>query len=719
MSFRRTEVYLLLAGVSIAALSAAGPVRAEDATVLDQITVEGQGDADAGFVAESASSATKTRRPLIKTPQAVSVINRKEFEERTATSAQEALRYTAGVSADLRPNDRYDIVPVRNFGGYQNFVQYLDGLRILKGISYAEPTIDIYDLERIEVVKGPSSVLYGQMTPGGLVNLVSKKPTEEEIRETELTFGTDNYLKAGIDIGGKANEDGSVLYRFVASGRYNESNIDGVDSRRVSVSPSLEYKPDDGTSLTLLFNYSKEPSSSYPGFLPAQGTAYANGAYGYIPYDFDSGDSDYDTFTRETARVGYEFEHQINDYLTFRQNLRFSHIDTYHQALYFRSISGSTLNRGVSRLDEHANTLAVDNQLEADFKTGALDHVALMGIDYQYIYATRLMGTGLAPSIDYLNPDYDQAITTPAYTSKTRQTTQQAGIYAQDQIEFGKLNLAAGGRYDRYSIDADTTTLSSGTVSNSKQDNQAFTGRVGATYLFDNGIAPYASYSTSFEPPSGLGYSASGGTVLKPVTGEQYELGVKYQPEGWDSSLTVSLYDLTQKNAVSSDSAHSGYYVQTGEVHSRGVEVEGKLALGSGWNMTAAYTYTDAEVTESATPAYVGNTPTGVARNTASLWLRYAAQTGPLEGLGIGGGVRYVGSTYGDDANSFKVPQVTLFDAAISYDFGARNPKYDGLTLNVAATNLFDKEYVASCSATTRCFYGTGRSVLATLKYSW
>lgn len=716
---RRPYVYFLLASVGVTGLLPAVHARADDTTVLKKITVVGEQSDDTDYVADTASSATKSKRPLIKTPQAVSVVTRKEFEQRSAGSAQEALRYTAGVSAETRPNDRYDIVPVRNFGGYQNFVQYLDGLRILKGISYAEPTIDIYDLDRIEVVKGPSSVLYGQMTPGGFVNLISKKPTEEEIHETELTVGTDNYIKAGFDFGGKANEDGSVLYRIVGSARYNQTNIAGVESSRISISPSFTLQPDAGTSLTFLGNYSNDPSSSYPGFLPAKGTVLANGSYANIPYNFNIGDSDFDKFTRETARIGYEFEHEINDVFTFRQNLRFTHINTYHQSLYYSGLSGTTISRGVSRLSENANTFVIDNQLEADFDTGPANHIALFGLDYQYVYATRLMGSGTGPSIDYLNPDYSQAITLPSYSTNTVQTTKQLGIYAQDEIEIGKLNLAFGGRYDWYSVNADTTTLSSGATSNSSQINHAFTGKVGATYLFDGGIAPYVSYSTSFEPPSGYGYSSSGPVVLDPVTGQQFEVGIKYQPEGSDSYVSAAFYDLKQQNALSSDSSHRGYYLQTDEVHSRGIELEGKLALASGWSLSAAYAYTNAEISKSATSSYVGNSPTGVPVNAASLWVNYEVQDGALQGLGLGGGVRYVGSTYGDDANSFKVPAVTLFDLAASYDFGALGEKYKGLSLKVSASNLLNKQYVASCSATTRCFYGEGRTVKATLKYKW
>ncbi|MET3600813.1 TonB-dependent siderophore receptor [Martelella mangrovi] len=724
MRISAAKCIVLTTTVSLAALQFASPALAQDTdvTVLDpvNVTVAGSGEDDNGFVAHSAGSAMKTSRPLIETPQSVSVVTRREFEERNATSVQQALLYSSGVQGELRPNDRYDIVPVRGFGGYQNFVQYLDGLRIMKGISYAEPTIDLYNLERVEVVRGPASVLYGQMTPGGMVNLVSKKPTDAPYREVFTTLGNENYIKSGVDFGGPIDDAGIYRYRFVASGRYNETNIDGVESSRISVLPSFEITPDDGTSLVMQFSYTDDPSSNYPGFLPAQGTVLPNGDYPYIPYDFNVGDPDFDKFTRQTTTAGYEFEHAFDDIFTFRQNLRYTHIDTEHRALFYSGINGTTLSRGISSLKEKADTLAVDTQLQADFSTGMLDHTGLIGVDYNYIDANRLMGRGNGPSIDYLAPDYNQPITDPDYATDTDQVTNQVGIYLQDEISYGALTVALGGRYDYYDITNDSTTIATGATTSTTNENHAFTGRIGATYLFENGIAPYASYSTSFEPPLGFGYSPSGGTTLDPVEGEQYEVGVKYQPfDGADSYFMASAYQLTEKNALSADPNYRGYYVQTDEIELKGIELEGKLALVSGWDLTLAYTYADPEITASATPGLVGNAPAAVPENAASAWLHYSFLNGPLEGLGLGAGVRYVGESYGDQENSFKVPSYTLVDAGLDYDFGVKWPKYEGLKLNVTATNIGDEEYVASCSYATRCFYGTNRSVYATLKYQW
>lgn len=711
--------------VSMLAVLAAFSAAAQDSTVLEEIVVTQEGDqADRSgntFVAKSARTATKTGTPLIKTPQAVSVVTKTQFEQQGAATAAQALRYTPGVMPDIRSNDRYDIVPVRGMGmaNYQNFIGYLDGLRMQRGLSFSQPTVELFDVERIDVVRGPSSVLYGQMAPGGFVNLVSKHPTEEPYHEAGLTVGTDRYVKGTLDLGGPVTGSDILFYRLAASGRYNETNLDDVTSKRFSVSPSLLVKPEEGTSLTFLFNYTDDPASAYPAGLPAAGTAYANGSYPDIPYDFNVGDPDFDSFERRTTRMGYEFEHELNDYLTFRQNLRYMHVESEHIGLSGRSMSGTTIARLASHLEEEVDAFVVDNQVQADFDTGPLAHTLLFGLDYQYADADRLMGTGPAPSIDYLDPVYGAVIAVPAFTTDTRQLTSQTGLYAQDQIEFGKLNVTLGGRYDNYDIQTDTTTLATDVTTSTDQDDHAFTGRVGAAYLFDSGVAPYVSYATSFEPPTGLGYSAAGGVALDPVEGRQIEAGVKYQPEGSDSYLAASVYHLVQSNMTTSDAAHPGYYLQVAEVTTTGVELEAKLAFDDGWDVTAAYTHVDAEMTENATAAYIGNRPYAVPEDAASLWVHYSVQDGAFEGLGLGAGMRYVGSTYGDEANSFKVSAFTLFDAALDYDFGHRNPDLAGLSLNVAASNIFNKEYVSSCSSTTACFYGSTRTVYATLKYKW
>ncbi|WP_107990918.1 TonB-dependent siderophore receptor [Breoghania corrubedonensis] len=714
--------------VGIAALSAlAAPpgiahAQRAKAIELETIVVTADGGEDPkgpvdGFVASRSTSGTKTNASILETPASVSVVTKDQVEQQGAQTVQEALRYSAGVAADIRAQDRYDIVPMRGFGGYQSFVQYLDGLRMLKGISFAQPTVDVRELERIEIFRGPASVLYGAVNPGGLVNLVSKRPTKETQHELELAVGYPWGVTGAFDTSGPVNDAETFLYRVSGFGYFKQSDMDDMNSQRYSISPSFTWLPSDDTKITLLANVTHEPESYYPSRLPADGTVYLKNASTHIPYDFNIADPDFDKFIRDSFRIGYEFEHQFDDVFTFRQNLRYSYMETEFRGFAPGTISGTTLGRTASAVDEELHTLAVDNQLEADFTTGMVEHKMLGGFDYQWSEANRLFGAAGTTSIDILDPDYSGTIATPAFRTDVDQHTQQAGTYLQEQARIGKLALTLGGRLDWYSQKTETLTIASGDLNTQNQQDTAFTWRAGAAYLFDSGFAPYVSYATSFEVPAGV---AVGNVALDPVTGRQYEIGVKYQPAGYDSFLMISAFDLTQNNAVTSDTSNSGYYRKIGRVNSRGIEVTGKASFDNGWDLTGSYTFVDAEIRKDlVTKTNVGNTPATIPQHIASIWAHYTFQSGKLEGLGLGAGARYTGESWGNDENEFKVKDFTLFDAALDYDLGKLDDQLEGTTFRFNVQNVLDTEYVSSCSASNACFYGTGRTFLASLKYKW
>lgn len=296
----------------------------------------------------------------------------------------------------------------------------------------------------------------------------------------------------------------------------------------------------------------------------------------------------------------------------------------------------------------------------------------------------------------------------------TTQVQGQLGLYAQDQIKLDRFTFTLSGRQDW--VDTETTDhLLAGTVT--QQDARAFTWRAGATYVFDNGVAPYVSYATSFEPQLGVNQATQQPFV--PTTGQQYEAGVKYQPPGINALLTAAVFDLTQQNVVMVDPSNPLLSVQTGEIRSQGFEFEAKAGLAGGWDILAAYTYLDSKVTQSIDPSQIGKRPLNVPDQMASLWLFYTVQDGPLLGLGLGGGVRYVGDAAGSADNLIIVPGYTLFDAALQYDFGKRNPALKGVKLTLNATNLLDKTYVSECTNIVNCLYGAGRTVVAGLRYNW
>jgi iron complex outermembrane receptor protein len=733
-----------LAG-SLGLLVATAALAQEQGVVtLDAVTVKGDNVANDKAVVKQTRIGAKTDTPIIETPQSVSAVTSEQARQRGATTVANALLYEPGVVTGARPGDRFDDLYLRGFGGFggnANYVQYWDGLRLPSGLNYNIPSIDFYFLDRVEIARGPSSVLYGSGNPGGLVNLVSKSPQAEASREIFTRFGNNDRIESGFDFTGPLNQDGSLLYRVTGVGGSYNSDVKYSKSERMAIAPSVTWSPDADTKLTLRASYTYDPQSTQTNWVPALGSLQAN-PNGRIPYDFFSGNPNYNAYSRKQTSVGYELEHRLNSVWTLRQNLRYMHNESDFEAYSVvpnanawaaASSCGGTsylcLGRQSTHYAEQFDALAVDNQAEADFSTGKLRHKVLSGLDYQWVDAQSTYGNGATTYINYLNPVYESA---PNVTLTTRQNQirRQLGLYAQDQMSIDNWHFVLAGRNDWSSIGSATTTLSSGAVKNVQTTDSAFTWKAGLLYAFDNGIAPYASYSTSFDPTMGTGY---GGVPFKPTTAHQTEVGLKYQPTGLNSLFTVALYDLTQQNVLTTDPDHTSTnttltgcssatcQAQIGEVRSRGVELGAKIALLDNLNLTASYTYTDMAVTKTTVASTLGKTPVGVPQNTASLWADYTIDRGALHGLNIGAGIRYIGSSNGDTANTqaMKVPAYTLVDASVGYDFGNYDSKFKGLKLVINARNLFNKRYVSACASAYQCFYGTGRSVMATASYKW
>ncbi|MCC7250634.1 MAG: TonB-dependent siderophore receptor [Hyphomicrobium sp.] len=720
-----------------------------------------------GYVARESATATKTGTPLIETPQSVSVVPRKQIEQQGAESVSDALHYTAGVIVDQRPASRYDIVNIRGLGSLQSFVHFQDGLKLQRGLNFDVPVVDPYFLERIEVFKGPSSVLYGQVGVGGLVNFVSKKPTDEPFGEVGVTFGTHERKQLAFDFGGPVDRAGKVSYRITGLGRETETDIYGVEEERWAIAPSLTWRPSTATTLTILGSYLNDPKSSYSVAVPALGSALPS-PVGQIPHFFNPGEPSYDSYTREQASIGYLFEHQFDSVWTVRQNFRYMSLDTEFAGVQTSGPAGPavatpTITRNRSLTKNTGDYVAIDNQAEAKFTTGALRHTVLAGIDHQRSWSDAWAAAGgggaVVTPISYVNPVYGLVIPRPPFATHNSGETEQTGIYAQEQLKFGNWVALLGARYDWASYDYDSANAVTGAVTTRiSQKDEDFTWRGGLLYNFDNGFAPYFSYSTSFEPVTGTALTAVDyqGNPFKPTTGEQYELGFKYEPRGFNAFITASVFDITLQNVLTPDPDHvstvGNVYpcnpaplpnvsticqTQTGEVRTRGFEIEGRASLNENLDVVAAYTYLDTEITKSnpftvggVTVSDQGKRPTAIPEHMASFWAFYTFHEGPLDGFGFGGGVRYIGETYGNRLNTWTVDSTLLVDAAVSYDFGAISPAFDGYSLQVNAINVFDEEYLSSCGAfggglaattgtNSGCYYGTGRNVMATLKYQW
>ncbi|MCK8783162.1 TonB-dependent siderophore receptor [Roseomonas sp. NAR14] len=692
------------------------------ATVLPEVATQARGNRSSleptpGFVAPASIAGGKVDTPLVETPQSISVVTRDEIDARQAQTVGEALRFVPGIRTEpYGPDNRYDWFTLRGFQAQENSI-FLNGLRYQFGslVGMLEP----YGMERIEVVRGPTSVLYGQINPGGLVNLVQRRPTDTAQGEVRLSAGTQNRVQGAFNTSGPLTADGRWSYSLTGLFRDSGTQVDFVKNDRTYIAPALTFRPTDDTRITLLAYYQRDLTHG-DEFLPALGTLYPS-VYGRIPTYRFSGNPNGDHFNRTQYGVGYEIEHRFNDVFTVRQNARFGHTDYDWQQFYGIGNVPGTAGRLLYRFPfQQGNTLEsfqVDNQAEARFATGPVRHTVLAGVDYAHsFYATRF-ATAPTDTIDLYNPVYS----TPApsrfsLSSASRQIGDQVGLYAQDQLRLDRFVMTVGLRQDW----ADLGTFNRVTTARTSQDDSKLTWRAGLTYLFDSGVAPYFSYATSFQPQIGVGYY---GQTYRPTTGEQYELGVKYQPPGRRSFVQAAMFQLTQQNVLTTDPGNNLNQVQTGEIRVRGVELEAVANLTPGLNVRAQYTYLDPTITRSNVAGEQGRRPNGIPMTTAGAYADYqfGEGRGVLSGVGLGGGVRFVGNTPAGNTHVAIVPSVTLFDASLRYSLSALNlgPQLDRVSMQVNASNLFDKQYVASCGSLSSCFWGLRRTVIGSLVYRW
>lgn len=680
-----------------------------------------------GVVATSSVTATKTTTPILEIPRTVDVVTEEQIIEQQAQTVSQALRYTPGVTLEkFSASGIFETYVVRGFEA----PQYLDGLPLPSEstLTFARPYVDPYMLQRIEVLKGPASALYGQVPPGGLINMVSKRPTFDTHNEVFFTTGSFDRVQPGFDFGAPIDPGGKVAYRVVGMGRITDLQIDHTDDQRFFIAPSITFRPNINTELTILGSYGQNGGYGPQQYVPLELTK-KSAPFGRLPYSRYLGQRNYDGYDQQQGWIGYEFRHRFNDIFEFRQNLRYENVgidltslrtegllrDPLGQIVDYR-----TVNRSANYVASTISNLGVDNQLEAKFGTGLLDHKILLGLDYQNGTGSGDYAFGLAPPIDAYAPAYDLLIPpvsalTPIVNSENEQT--QLGFYAQDQINVGRWYLTLGGRHDKTS--ALTVDPAPGRPPRVELNDAAWTGFAGLNYVFDTGFAPYGSVSSSFQPASGFSLVDENGTPLKPTTGQGWETGVKYQPRGTKIHLSGAYFEIVQAN-VAKPSADFAFVRQAGEVEVKGYELEAKASLSDNLDLIAGYANFSSILAADTNPAVVGNVFPNVAQETGSLWAMYTFRRGMLAGVGLGAGVRYTGPQFVDDANTVETAGYSLMDAAFAYEFGYAAPKLDGLTLRINVANVFNKYYVSSCvTSPVYCGLGAERTTLATLAYKW
>lgn len=653
-----------------------------------------------GYRAKRSASANKTDTPLNETPQSISVIPRAQIEDQGAANLQDAMRYSAGVFANTFGFDnRGDWARIRG----TDFAQYQDGLRTLFGF-YNNVRPDVWGLERVEVIKGPASVLYGQGSFGGLVNLVSKRPQAEAQKQIEVSVGSHNRKQLALDLTGPLNADGTLLYRLIALGRDSGTQVNHVPDDRQLLAPSIMWQPNARASVRFYAHRQKDESGSSVGFFPWQGTLLP-APLGRIPTSTFISEPGFDEFKADQKAAGLEASWQFSDNFTLRHHLRKSDSDVSYKSLYSRFGPRPTLkadgsiDRTIYNAQNEAESLTADTQLEARWRSGALQSTVLAGWDMQDVTLGGAQASASAPAINVYAPVYGNFTPlTPTPIASTKQ--EQSGLYLQYQGKWAERWIGVAG------VRRDHAESITGSSAATRLDTRATSGRLGAAYAHPSGWTPYVSWSESFLPVAGVNFF---GQAYKPQTATQKELGVKYQTPDGAASFTAALYDIQETNRRTPDPANPLNQVQTGEVRSKGLELEAVAALSKAVDLVAAYSRIDARITKS-NGADLGKRLASVPEYQASLWTRYKFALAQGQ-FSVGGGVRYVGPSW-DGRDILETPSFTLLDAMLGYETG---PWKASLTVN----NLADKVHVTTCLNRGDCFYGMRRTVMANLRYSF
>ncbi|MEB3336206.1 MAG: TonB-dependent receptor [Leptolyngbyaceae bacterium] len=636
----------------------------EDADAI-QVVVTGQQDR---YSVPNATTATRTDTPLRDIPKSIQAVPRQVLEDRQVIRASDALRNVSGVQQGNKVGGSSEVFNIRGFPQFGGNLR--DGFNNRNNFSIVETA----NLERIEVLKGPASVLYGNLDPGGVINFVTKQPLSEPFFAAGLQVGSFGLLRPTLDLSGPLNPERTLLYRLNTAYERggNFRNFD-TEVERFFISPVVTWKISDRTDLTFELEYVND-QRPYDRGLVAFGTGLAD-----IPFDRVLGEPD-DFSERTNLSTGYRLEHRFNDDWKIRNRFRYALSDQTSIALEPLRLNETTgvLGREFAQSKFTRRNYELQTDLVGNFATGSIQHTLLFGVDLSWQNDGGVSRFETAPRINIFNPVYGTAPRpsrdefSDVFSSESQTNT--LGFFLQDQITLAEnLKLLVGGRFD---------TINQSSLSSERQD-QAFSPRVGIVYQPIEPISLYTSFSRSFQPNN---RTRANGSLLEPVRGTQYEVGVRGEFLNGRLTTNLAAYEITLNNLAVPDPDNPRFSLPSGEQRSRGIELDVTGQVLPGWNLIASYAYTDARVTKD-NNLQPGNLLDGVPFNSASLWSTYEIQTGDFQGLGFGLGLFYVGERQGDLNNSFQVPSYARTDASIFY---RRNNWRAGINVN----NLFNVDYI-------------------------
>ncbi|MEK1941854.1 MAG: TonB-dependent siderophore receptor [Pseudomonas sp.] len=660
-------------------------------------------------VATRSATMSKTDTPLLEIPQSVSVITREELVSRQHDSLADVLNYTAGVVSQPNGYSRVaDDYRLRGFDiGPRTGSVLRDGMKMQS--TQFEGGQEPYGLERVEVLKGASSVLYGQLAPGGLINTTSKRPTLDPLHELNLEYGNHQRRQISTDHSGALDDEGRFSYRLTALLRDSGTQYDEIDDDKQYIAPALTWQMDDDTRLTLLASHQRTQTTLTPP-IRYDLTTFSNTPGYKVPYDLFPGEPQYDDYDGTLETFGYLLESRLSDNLLLRHATRYfeSRTDYDYITLNNSRVTGpnlANLTRSYNSREDIATGWTSDSNLTFNLDHGDWQHTVLGGLDYYRKTYDSHRNSGSAPPLNLADPVYGNLprVNTAVDSGSDLHST-QVGLYLQEQAKFDERWVALVGVRQDW---AENRTRNYRNDSRSTVTDNKTTGRVGLVYLVGNGLAPYISYSQSFLPSAG---TDSSGNTFEPTEGEQYEIGIRYQPEDRELLISAAVYQLTQKNVLTSIPG-SDFDEQTGKERSTGFELETKAQLSANLALNATYAYTDAHIIADNDKTLEGARIEGTPYHSAALWLDYRLSLLGLERVTVGGGARYNGTTHTvPSISDRKIPAYTLFDARVTYEVD------DNWQVSARAQNLANERYLYCANS---CRYGDERSVVGSVSYNW
>ena len=682
---------------------------AEKTTQLPEVKVKAA--AAPGVTPGKITSTTKGDTRALETPQSITVLTREKLDQTQVKSLVEALGSVAGVVAGERGNRGFDDFGIRGVDVGGNQEKYLDGLNTMR--SGYVPAEEVFGAERIEVLKGGASLLFGQVRPGGLINIVSKRPRREAFGELAVTVGNLGLKQLTVDLGRPLSADGRSAFRVAALANESDDATDFVYFNNKYIAPSFTFALGERTDLTVLTSFMDREFLRNQA-LPAKGTVLPN-RNGPVARSLFIGDPSFGHVDARRTRIGYELQHRFGGGWKLQQNFRWEdYTMAQRNTAFIGTLAADERTQARTGNIQHDDyrALALDTYLSGRIASPIGAHDVTIGLDLGDKHgrlSQRTCTSANLGTIDLYAPTYGRFTTSTACTGAFSDNTQDirsAGLYARDHLRIGEqVHLTFGARHDR--VTTRTFNEVTSRVSSEPKDSST-TGMVGLVWEVLPGVAPYASLANSFNPVSGVDRS---GAMFEPETGKQAELGVKFERDGGRQTAAIAAYDLRRTNVLTPDPVNTAFNVQTGEHHIRGLEVELAAELRAGWSLTAAYAYTDAVVSASNTAGQVGRRINNVPRHSANTWAMYRFKEGSLAGWGIGGGLRKVSARTGY-SYSFAIPGYTVFDAAINY-------QGQGWRAALNVRNLADKTYYGGSFSNDLVTLGETRQVRLNVVYEF